>query len=262
MTFLLQEERRREICEIVNANGKITIAEICSLYDVSEMTARRDLRDLDREGFLRRVHGGAVIGIGRSYEPSLKLRSSLVPDIKQAIGKKAAELVQDGDSIALDTGTTNLELIRALKDRRGLTIVTSSLPIANEVVSSFSLENQVRLILAGGIVRPGEFSMIGEISQNTFREFHVDKAFIGVGGISMKDGLTEYNIEDAAIKKILIESAQVRIVLADSTKIGRTTFASIAPLTAIDRLVTDSRISENALDEFTVLGIDVIVAEA
>lgn len=261
MTFLLQEERRREICETVNSNGKITIGEICSLYGVSEMTARRDLRDLDREGLLRRVHGGAVTGMGRSYEPSLMLRANLVPEIKQIIGKKAAELVQDGDSIALDTGTTNLELVRAIKDRRNLTIVTSSLPIANEVMNCFSLENQVRLILTGGIVRPGEFSMVGDISCNTFRDFHVDKAFIGVGGISLKDGLTEYNIEDASVKKILIESAQVRIVLADSTKMGRTTFASVAPLSSIDRLVTDSSISAEMLDELTNIGIDVVIAE-
>ncbi len=261
MTFLLQEERRREICAVVNSNGKITIGEICSQYGVSEMTARRDLRDLDREGLLRRVHGGAILGIGRSYEPAFSMRTRIVPENKQLIGKKAAELVQDGDSIALDTGTTNLELVRALKNRRNITIVTSSLPIANEVINSFSLENQVRLILTGGIVRPGEFSMVGEISQNTFREFHVDKAFIGVGGLSLKDGLTEYNIEDASVKKILIESAQVRIVLADSTKIGRTTFATIAPLSAMDRLVTDSGISAEMVDELNNIGIDVVVTD-
>ena len=257
----MQSDRRRTIVELVQESGSKTVPELCELFDVSEMTIRRDLRDLDREGALRRVHGGAVSSLGRSYEPPFTIRSTRNAEIKRAIGQKAAELIVDGDSIALDVGTTTLEIAQALQGKHNLTIITASLPIANEIVSNLSLTSEVRLILTGGIVRSGELSMIGEIAARTYAEFHVDKAFIGVGGISFEDGLTEYNIEDAVVKKPLIQNAHRRIVVTESTKIGRTTFTTIAPLTVVDTIITDSQISAQSLGRFEELGIEVLVAE-
>lgn len=257
----MQSDRRRAIVELVQESGSKTVAELCDLFNVSEMTIRRDLRDLDREGVLRRVHGGAVSNLGRSFEPPYTIRSTHYAEIKQAIGCKAAELIVDGDSLALDVGTTTLEIARALQGKQNLTIITASLPIANQVVSNLSLTSEVRLILTGGIVRSGELSMIGHIAAQSYADFHVDKAFIGVGGISVEDGLTEYNLEDAMVKKPLIQNARQRIVVADSSKIGRTTFTSIAPLSIVDVLITDSQISEQSLRSFEELGIEVLVAE-
>jgi DeoR/GlpR family transcriptional regulator of sugar metabolism len=249
------------IVELVQESGSKTVAELCELFDVSEMTIRRDLRDLDREGTLRRVHGGAVSSLGRSYEPPYTLRSTRNAEIKRAIGKKAAELILDGDSIALDVGTTTLEIAQALQGKQNLTILTASLPIANEIVSNLSLKSEVRLILTGGIVRPGELSMTGNIAVQTYDGFHVDKAFIGVGGISEEVGLTEYNLEDAMVKKPMIQNANQRIVVADSTKIGRTTFTAIAPLSIVDTLITDSEISGEARRSLEAMGIEVLIAK-
>jgi DeoR/GlpR family transcriptional regulator of sugar metabolism len=257
----MQSERRREIIEIVQQAGSKTVVELCEHFDVSEMTIRRDLRDLDREGFLRRVHGGAVSNLGRSYEPPYRIRTTRNAARKKAIGRKAAELIRDGDSIALDVGTTTLEIARALSGRHNLTILTASLPIANEIVTRLSLTSDVRLILTGGIVRPGELSMIGNIASQTFSGFHVDKAFIGVGGISFKAGITEYNLEDALVKQPLIQNASQRIVVADSTKIGQTTFTTVAPLSVIDALVTDSDLESEHLKALQELGIEVMVAK-
>ena len=257
----MNSERRRMIVELVQESGSKTVAELCGLFDVSEMTIRRDLRDLDREGVIRRVHGGAVSSLGRSYEPPYTIRSTRNAEIKRAIGRKAAELIVDGDSIALDVGTTILEIAQALHGKRNLTIITASLPIANEIVSNLSLTSEVRLILTGGIVRSGELSMIGNIAAQTYAEFHVDKAFIGVGGLSVEDGLTEYNLEDAMVKKPLIQNAHQRIVAADSSKIGRTTFTSIAPLSMVDTLITDSQIPAEALSNLEALGIEILVVE-
>lgn len=257
----MQTDRRTKIIEIVQQSGSMTVAELCDLFDVSEMTIRRDLRDLDREGVLRRVHGGAVSSLGRSYEPPYTVRSTRNAEIKRAIGLKAAELIVDGDSIALDVGTTTLEITQALQGKHNLTIITASLPIANEIVSNLSLTSEVRLILTGGIIRSGELSMIGNIAAQTYADFHVDKAFIGVGGISEEDGLTEYNLEDAIVKKPMIQNAQQRIVVADSTKIGRTTFTAFAPLSMVDTLITDSKIPAEALSRLEALGIEVLVVE-
>jgi DeoR/GlpR family transcriptional regulator of sugar metabolism len=258
----MQSERRRKIIEIVQESGSMSVSELCELFDVSEMTIRRDLRDLDKEGALRRVHGGAVSNLGRSYEPPFTVRTTRNAESKAAIGRKAAALIMDGDSVALDVGTTTLEIARALQNCHNLTIITASLPIANEIVSRLSLHSDVRLILTGGIVRPGELSMIGNIAWNTYSDFHVDKAFIGVGGIDLEDGLTEYNLEDALVKKPMIKNASERIVVADSSKISQTTFTSIAPLSLIDVIITDSEVQSAIVESLRGQGIEVLIAES
>jgi DeoR/GlpR family transcriptional regulator of sugar metabolism len=257
----MQSERRRKILEIIQDSGSTSVGDLCGQFDVSEMTIRRDLRDLDREGLLRRVHGGAVSNLGRSYEPPYAVRTTRNDEKKRAIGRRAAELVLDGDSIALDIGTTTLEIAHALQGKRNLTIITASLPIANEIVSNLSLMADVRLILTGGIVRPGELSMIGHIAARTYADFHVDKAFIGVGGMSPEDGLTEYNLEDALVKKPLLQNAHQRIVVADSSKLGRTTFTSVAPLSMVNTVITDSDIPREVLQDLQKLGIEVLLVE-
>jgi DeoR/GlpR family transcriptional regulator of sugar metabolism len=254
----MQTDRRRMIVELVQAGGSKRVAQLCNLLGVSEMTIRRDLRDLEREGFLRRVHGGAVVNLGRSFEPPYAMRTTSHQARKQAIGRRAAELVLEGDSIALDVGTTTLELAQALHDKRNLTILTASLPIANQIVSRLSLTADVRLILTGGIVRAGELSMIGPIPARTYCEYHVDKAFVGVGGMSLEAGLTEYNVDDAAVKQALIQNARQRIVLADSSKIGRATFAAVAPLSVVDTLVTDDGLPDEQRRALEAAGIEVV----
>jgi DeoR/GlpR family transcriptional regulator of sugar metabolism len=255
-----QSQRRRQIVELVHRDGQANVIDLCRLFDVSEMTIRRDLHDLDREGLLRRVHGGAISNLGRSYEPPYQIRSTRQAEAKQAIGQAAAEMILDGDSLALDVGTTTLEIARNLSGKRNLTIITASLSIANEIVSNLSLTSDVRLILTGGIIRSGELSMIGDIAQDTYRRLHVDKAFIGIGGFSLENGLTEYNLEDALVKRPLIENAHQRIIVADSSKLGRTTFASVGPLSMVDVLITDSGATEEFVSGLEAAGVQVVIA--
>jgi DeoR/GlpR family transcriptional regulator of sugar metabolism len=225
------------------------------------MTARRDLRELDREGLLQRVHGGAVSNLGRSYEPPYNLRSTQGTKAKQLIGAAAAAFITDGDSIGLDVGTTTLEIARALHDKQNVTILTSSLPIANEIAMNLSLGSQARLILTGGILRAGELSMVGHVAERLFKEMHVDKAFVGVGGLDLENGLTEFNLEDTLVKRALLDSAMKRIVVADGTKLGRTTFVSIAPLNMIDVVITDASAPPEVVEGLIERQIDVIVAD-
>ncbi|NOY98119.1 MAG: DeoR/GlpR transcriptional regulator [Chloroflexi bacterium] len=255
-------ERHNKIVEIVLENGRMSIADICKMFQVSEMTARRDLNALDRQGLLRRIHGGAIANLGRSYEPSFQTRTFKNQSKKMAIGLKAAELIYDGDSVALDVGTTTLEIVAGLRGKRNLTIITSCLQIATRVVDQLSLDTDVRLVLTGGIIRPRELSMIGPIPEHVYQDLHVDKAFIGIGGISLEDGLTEYNIEDTQIKRMLIRSAHEKIVVADGSKFGMTTFASVAPLTAVDKIVTDNSAPAEIVEQIRKQGVEVILADA
>jgi DeoR/GlpR family transcriptional regulator of sugar metabolism len=248
------------ILEQLQEEGTVIVADLCERFGVSDMTIRRDLRDLDREGLLRRIHGGAVSNLGRGYEPPFTLRTAELIDEKRAIGARAAEMIRDGDTIGLDFGSTTLEIVRALEGTRDLTIVTGSLSIANEVVASMSLDSNVRLVLTGGVLRSRELSMIGNWAEEAYQRFHVDKAFIGVGALSLENGLTDYNLEDAEVKLALIKSARRSIVVVDHTKLGRTKFASVAPLSAIETLITDDKAPDDIIQSLREMDINVVIA--
>jgi len=193
------------------------------------------LRMLERQGIARKVHAGAVNARGRSYEPPFLLRGRSNPDEKRGIGALAAQLVIDGYSIALDVGTTTIEVARNLLSRHNLTIVTPSIHIANMLLN----QPNIRLILTGGIVRPGEASLTGDLAGKAFEGFRVDQLFLAVGGIDAEAGLTEYSWDDAIVKQAMIRSAKQVIVVADASKFGKVAFAVVAPLKSIHALVTD-----------------------
>ncbi len=249
--------RRQKILELVESRQSVTVTELCQTLDVSEVTIRRDLRHLSAQQLVRRVHGGAVSSRGRNYEPPIIIRATTNQKQKEAIARAAAELVDEGDSIALDIGTTTLALAHALVGISNLTIITASLPIANVLADAPSS----RLILTGGILRRQEHSMVGHVAIRTYRDFNLDKAFIGVGGVDLRAGLTEYNLEDTVVKQAMIDRARQIVVLADSSKIGRTCFASVALLEFVDTLVTDSGTPKEFADELRARGIEVISAE-
>ncbi len=233
---MLSHERHQEILKLLETHSSVTVADLVQRFQVSEMTIRRDLDALERQGLLRRVHGGAISVRGRSYEPPFLNRSGVNREAKERIGQAAAALIDDGDSVALDVGTTTLEVARHLVGKRNLTIVTPSFRIASLLVE----HPHIRLILTGGILRPGELSLIGNLAEGAFSNFFVDKLFLGVGGIDLEVGLTEFNLEDAQVKQAMIRSAKEVIVVADASKFGQVAFAAVAPLDRVDRIITDS----------------------
>ncbi len=251
---MISAERRKQILELVEKRSSISVAEMCEMLDVSEMTIRRDLSMLSNQGLLQRVHGGAVSRRGRSYEPPYIMRSSINMEEKRAIGEIASTLVMDGDSLGLDSGSTVLELAKTLIGKRNLTVLTASLTVANLLADAPG----IRIILSGGILRPEEGSLIGHIAERTFQEFRIDKAFIGIGGISRENELTEYNLEDTLVKRNLINNAEQIIVLADNSKLGKTCFSYVAPVSVVDVLITDGRISEEFLQGYRTQGIEVL----
>jgi DeoR/GlpR family transcriptional regulator of sugar metabolism len=255
---MLAEDRRKRILELIDEEGSVAVDELACRFDVSEMTIRRDLRLLQKNGFLKRVHGGATSNRGRSYEPPFPLRATEHNRAKAAIGKRAAELIQDGDSIALDVGTTTLELARHLEDRQNLTVITPSLHIANLLAN----HQGIRLILPGGIVRPGELSMVGRLAESALEGFYVDKLFLGIGGLDLQAGLTEFNVDDSQVKQTLLHRAKECIVVTDSSKFGNIAFAAIAPLNAIHTIVTDSNLDPDTRASLEEMDIEVIIAES
>jgi len=256
-----KQARQKEILDFLKANSSASVADLCERFQVSEMTIRRDLQELDRIGLLRRVHGGAMLGASRSYEPPYKSRVVENAAQKKAIARRAAAFVVDGDSLALDNSTTTIEMVEFLTARLNLTIVTASLSIAMAVAEQFHSNSGLRLIVTGGVVRPGEMSLVGDFAQTMLRELHVDKAFIGVGAIDITEGFTEYNLDDAFVKRALVSSANEVYVLADSSKFQRSTFASVGALDIADAIITDTSIPEKLAEQIRARGIEVILAE-
>lgn len=250
------EIRRSHIVQAIGTDGSVSVASLADELAVSEMTIRRDLDELEKEGLVRRVYGGAVSARSRSYEPPFRMRSTESSAAKRRIGKRAAQLVADGDTVALDVGTTTIEVARNLLHKKNLTVITTSLRIANFLFS----RSNTRLILSGGIVRQEEGSLTGELPKETFKRLYVDRLFLGVASIHSEVGLTEYNWDDAIVKQAMIESAKEVIVVADSTKFETVAFAHVAPFSAIHKLVTDSSPEDPLAAKLVEHDVSIIVA--
>ena len=249
------KERQDVILNLISRTGSVSINELVDHLNVSDMTVRRDLDELENRGLLWRVHGGAIDSRGRSYEPPLQSRNTVNRDLKERIGKAAADLVINGDSLALDIGSTTYEIARNLVDKRNLTIITPSLDIAMLLADHTGL----RVILTGGIIRPGEHSLIGSLAESAFGNFRVDKLFLGIAGVDFTSGLTEFNLEDSLVKKAMLECAKRTILLADSTKFDKVTFVRVAPLENVDCIITDREIDQEVLKQLKERNIEVIL---
>lgn len=250
------ENRSAEILKEIEARGSVSVVDLARWLAVSEMTIRRDLTDLEKAGLVRRVHGGAVSARGRSYEPSLLVRSSENMAAKQLIGKRAASLVAEGDSIAIDTGTTALEMAKNLVGRRNLTVVTRSLLVANVLANC----SDIRLVLTGGIVRPEEGSLVGDLAQQAFHGLFIDRLFLTVAAVDAEAGITEHNWDEALVKRAMIRSATELIAIADASKFDRIAFAQVAPLSAVHQFVTDQAPTGALAEAFAKYKIVVRVA--
>jgi DeoR/GlpR family transcriptional regulator of sugar metabolism len=249
------QERLQAILELLSDRGSVAVADLAERLHVTAMTVRRDLAILDRKGLLRRVRGGAVSAQGRSYEPPLLTRARHNLEAKRRIGAAGADMVRDGDSIAIDVGTTTLEVARHLVSRHNLTVITPSVHVAGILAE----RPTIRVILSGGILRPGEFSLVGDLAERAFKHFFVDKLFLGIGAVDFDAGLSEFNLEDAQVKRAMIASAKEVIVVADSSKFTKVAFAAVADLGAIRHVVTDSGVSADVLARLRSKGIEVLV---
>lgn len=230
------DTRRREILNLLAETGEVKVANLASILRTSEMTIRRDLEALEMEGVARRVRGGAISSISRSYEPPLQQRELRERSAKISIGRAAADLLRDGEIAILDVGTTTLEMARAINRRQTLTIVAGSLPIALEL----GQKPEIRTLITGGMVRQGELSLIGLRAESFYSDLNCDTVFLGVAGISIEKGLTEYNLDDARVKQAALRAARRCVVLADASKLGKVAFATVASIDVVDVLITDA----------------------
>ncbi len=249
-------ERREQLLHFVETHQRATIAEICDEFLVSPATVRRDLETLEQEGKLRRFHGGALAIKSAPPEPPFVERSGAQAEEKRRIGRAAAALVQDGETILLGSGTTVLEVARNLRQHQDLTVVTNSLLVMNMLADVPS----VTLVGLGGILRPTEKSLIGHLTELTLNELRVQKVIMGIRAVDLDAGITnDYLPETQTDRKILGISREL-IMVADHTKCGRTSSVFLAPLDVVHTFVTDTETPVEFTSALRDLGVQVITA--
>lgn len=243
---LTYEERRRTILEQLNERERVEVQALAERLHVSAETIRRDLDRLEKEGLLRKVYGGAVPVRTELREPPFAKRMELHRAGKEAIAKYAASLVREGETIMLDHGTTMLGVVRHLRDRSDVTIVTHSVPVLLQAMEQFA----GKLFFAGGQLNARLQFVSGSLTDTALSQMKVHKSFLSVGGVSLQDGLTDYDWDEATVSRKMLERSEEAIVLADHSKIGKTTFAKIADLCEVSMIVTDASCPQEWIERF------------
>jgi DeoR family transcriptional regulator of aga operon len=252
--FITSTDRQIQILELLARQQRLSVAEVVEQFAVSEATARRDLETLANQGKLRRVHGGALALQATPPELPLLERSDQERSEKRRIGQAAAQLVKAGETIFLGSGTTVLEVARALREKQGLTILTNSLPVLNTFSGS-----SCTVICLGGMLRPSELSFIGHITEQALAEVRADKVFLGTRAISLEHGLTNEYLPETLTDRAIMRAGLQLIIVPDHTKFGRSATVLLAPLERVQTIVTDS-IQSDFLESLQTRGIQVVEA--
>jgi DeoR/GlpR family transcriptional regulator of sugar metabolism len=248
------DDRIRAIMNALRTADSVHVADLAAEHGVSEMTIRRDLDELAKQGVVRRIRGGALSLLLRGEEPPFGVRGHEAVEAKRRIGAEVANLLADGEAVLLDGGTTALEVARAVHDRR-LTV----LPLALQAVQELAAAPRIRLVLPGGEVRKGELNFVGPLTETSIRALRFDTAVIGCCGLSAEHGLTAHDLPEVAIKQAAIASARRVVVACDSGKFTRTAFGAVCGLDRLDMVVTDDGIPPEHHDALTAAGVTVQV---
>ena len=253
---MLPAERKAKIVEYVRQNRIATVAHLAKTFDVHEATIRRDLVEIEQEGLLKRTHGGVIAERWTHDEAPFSERSTTNLEQKVAIGKLAADLVEDGEHIIIDSGTTTLHIARHLVNRSNITVVTNDINVAAELRDA----PKVRVIVTGGELYPSSYMLNGMFTNHVLGTLHVSKAFIGIPAIHPKHGLMHPEAQLVPAKQAMIQAASEIIVVADASKIGKKSLHTVAPIQSVHTLVTSKEVPEEELKAFRDAGVTVYTA--
>ncbi|HEX5023919.1 MAG TPA: transcriptional repressor AgaR [Agriterribacter sp.] len=248
-------QRRVMILDQLEADGQVDVISLSKALKVSEVTIRNDLKRLEQKNALIRARGGAIKidRVGIDFALSDKNKQNY--EQKRRIGKAASELVEEGDTIILDSGTTTMEITKNLSSVAELTVITNALNIASQLAE----HPKANVIIPGGFLRKNSLSLIGATAEESFKNYFCDKLFLAVDGFSAAYGLSTPNVEEAHLNRVMMSISKQVIVVADSSKFHKRSFAFIAPVSEIDILITDSGIPADDQKKLESAGIKVII---
>jgi DeoR family transcriptional regulator of aga operon len=248
-------ERQQRLLRTIEQQQRITVNQIVAQFDVSLATARRDLEILADQGKVQRVHGGAIAVRQASPEPPILQRTAEQTSEKVRIGQAAADLIHDGETVFLSSGTTVLEVARRLRGKRNLTVITNSLLVVNELADV----PDITVICLGGMLRHSEMSLIGHITELALSELRADKVILGIRAIDPENGLTSGYLPETMTDRAILKIGREVIVVADHTKCGASATAFVAPITAVQTLITDSLTSNEFITTVRAQGVKVMM---
>lgn len=247
-------ERQNQILQYIQQNRRMSIADICLKFTISEATARRDLETLDSQGKVQRVHGGAIATDQTPPEAPILHRRHEAAAEKIRIAEMAVSLIKEGETIFLGSGTTVLETARALRGRKKVTVITNSLPVINTLAGVDGID----VIVLGGMLRETELSFIGHITEQALAEVRADKVIIGIRAIDIEHGLTNEYLPETLTDRAILRSGREIIILADHTKFDRTATVLLAPLESIHTIVTGNETDSKIIEALQANNIKVI----
>lgn len=254
---MLANIRREKILEMLKEDGSAKVINLARIFKVTEVTIRQDLEKLEKDGLLFREHGGAFLRNVKDQVSSFSLANHDNLDKKELIATKCLEFIDNGDTIILDSGSTTTEIAKKIKGNRRLTVITNALNIA----LMLGAESDIEVIMTGGEFKPPTLSLTGQKAADFFKGLHIRKLFLATAGLSLKAGLTYPSISDLVVKKAMLDAAEETYLVADSTKFGKSAFASLGALSLIDYVVTDNGVEDIHRDVFTSHDIKLIIAD-
>ncbi len=251
---IFAEERQQKIAELISSKGRATVPELADVFEISDITIRRDLLELEKKGLLLRTHGGAIKNLKTSQELFFEEQLTLNVDEKRNIAKFATSLLDEGDSIILESSTTNFYFSEYLPDIRNLKIFTNSPSIVSNIRNS---DKDIEVICTGGYLKKDTNCLVGYDTVDYFSRINADKAFISIGALSEDGIMTIASREEMEVKKSIMRSASKVIVLSDSSKFNSRLLHKIGSIESTDILVTDQNIQEKLFDRLLKLKIEV-----
>jgi DeoR family transcriptional regulator of aga operon len=253
---MLIDERRQHILGLLQSNGRVLVAELSRQLGISQITIRKDLDHLEGKGLIQRTHGGALpVQTGALFDPSLQEKQKQHSHEKQRIAAAAARLVQEGQCVMLDSGTTTTAIARALRRFSQLTVITNAVNIAAELAGT-----NFEVILTGGTLRKNSFSLVGPLAEDVLEEMHADILFLGVDGFDVEQGVTTPNVLESRVNRAMVKAARRVVAVCDSTKFGRRSLSRIVSPAAIHQVITDKNVPQQIVEALQSQNIEVTVA--
>jgi DeoR family transcriptional regulator of aga operon len=250
---MLIEERRQHVLALVQREGRVVVGELSTQLGISRITIRKDLEHLQSRGLIQRTHGGALsVHSDSLFDPSLLEKEKLHHKEKQRIAAAAVKLVNEGQCVILDSGTTTTAIARALRKFSRLTVITNALNIAAELSGT-----DFEVILTGGTLRKNSFSLVGHAAEDLLRDLHADIVFLGVDGFDPATGITTPNVLESRVNRAMVRAAQMVVAVCDSSKFGRRSLALIVPTSEIDLVVTDTNLAAEHISALAAAGVAV-----
>lgn len=253
---MIPSERQKKYLDLLSTKDVVTIVEFIEIFNVSVETVRRDLSILEKHGKIQKVYGGAKIKNPTLGELSMEKRMTNKLLQKDSIGKKCSEFIEDGDCIFIDSGSTTYHIAKHIKNKKNITIITNSIPVVNELMNS-----DFEIIIIGGKIRHTERSVVTYDYIFNFSQLNILKSFICAAGITVDNGISDFNMQEAVTRKTIIERSKQVFITADSSKFGKNATINIAPLDKIDYIITDSYLDKNRMNSFKKIKTVIILAE-